>query len=685
MVRGKLVGFTVDYLRLLEEKSDLEFELVSDSWENSISKFRAGQLDAITALSYTEERTAFTRYTDPYYRIPTVVYTRDGAFEYGGVEDLRGKTVAIEAGVFYKEYLQEYPDIIIREIEDTGELMQALAFGEVDAVVTNVNIGDYMIKRNMLDNVSVAGGIDIDEIADEDLRIGVRKELPEIHAAVQTAMNQVTPLEYNELQDRWVGFEIKEITDALTPRERAAIGQYVEAYGGVRIAGYQHLYPVEFIDPAGNHSGIVADLFGAVSERLDVPFINEPRESIDGAVAAVLGGAADLIPALEPTAMLRERLSFSKPYLSLPLVIATRNSEFFIGDPGGLDRRNVAILAAGPLRRIIQEKYPEMNLRPVDSAEEGLQRVQDGVDFAFIGTTPEIAHAIQAHGFFNIKISGRLEEKRTFSVAVAPGNEELLRAMETALLALDEDDRRKAVERWISVSLEERVDTRTIWHIVFIVVTIAVFVGFWLHAVHRYNARLSRAYKLLEDKNQELEVLSVTNQLTGLFNRGKLDVELDREIERAQRYDRPLTIMLLDIDEFKSVNDRFGHQRGDRILVGVADAIRARVRGADIAGRWGGEEFMVICTETERTGAVELGEMLRSDIADTDFGIGESMTVSVGVAQSKPGDDADSILHRADTRLYEAKERGKNRGTLHRRRGTYQAGDNRRILRPDCG
>ena len=182
----------------------------------------------------------------------------------------------------------------------------------------------------------------------------------------------------------------------------------------------------------------------------------------------------------------------------------------------------------------------------------------------------------------------------------------------------------------------------------------------WAHKVKRLNSEISQAYSLLEEKNRELERLSTINQLTGLYNRHKLDMELKAEIERANRYGRTFSLIMFDIDWFKSVNDNFGHPAGDRVLKAIADIIRNRVRTTDIAGRWGGEEFLLICPETAPTGAVELAEHIRTDIEQHDFSLGQTITISAGIAMFQHQETVEQLIHRVDQHLYAAKARGKN-------------------------
>ncbi|MBK1648717.1 diguanylate cyclase [Rhabdochromatium marinum] len=165
----------------------------------------------------------------------------------------------------------------------------------------------------------------------------------------------------------------------------------------------------------------------------------------------------------------------------------------------------------------------------------------------------------------------------------------------------------------------------------------------------------------LAEKNRELEQLSVTDRLTGLYNRLKLDEELERELLRAKRYGTPFAILLLDIDRFKRVNDTHGHQMGDRVLIELANILRRTIRDTDWAGRWGGEEFLIICPETALAGAAHLAEKQRAEVAAHRFPVSDCCGASFGVSAYREGDCIESLLARADAALYRAKEGGRNR------------------------
>ncbi len=172
-----------------------------------------------------------------------------------------------------------------------------------------------------------------------------------------------------------------------------------------------------------------------------------------------------------------------------------------------------------------------------------------------------------------------------------------------------------------------------------------------------------RAFLLLQElrrKKDQLEMMAVTDALTSLYNRRHIYDRLRQEGEKSERYSSRFSVIMLDIDFFKRVNDTYGHQFGDQVLKKVADAIHSSVRNVDISGRYGGEEFLVILPEVQLKGAVILAERIREKVEkiETDAP-GLKITVSGGVAEYIGG-DIEELVKKADQLLYKAKESGRN-------------------------
>lgn len=179
------------------------------------------------------------------------------------------------------------------------------------------------------------------------------------------------------------------------------------------------------------------------------------------------------------------------------------------------------------------------------------------------------------------------------------------------------------------------------------------------------HLRLRRLRAELREKNAILERLSTTDDLTGLRNRRFVGDVLAVEVLRATRYGAPLAILMADVDHFKRVNDEHGHPAGDAVLAFVGRTIAQALRATDVAGRYGGEEFLIVQPNTDVAGAAAFGERLRCAIEASECEIPGGgrvgISISAGVAQLAPGEKVDALVRRADAALYAAKDAGRNR------------------------
>lgn len=184
-------------------------------------------------------------------------------------------------------------------------------------------------------------------------------------------------------------------------------------------------------------------------------------------------------------------------------------------------------------------------------------------------------------------------------------------------------------------------------------------------SLRRGRGEIEAASQALQQQNRLLERLSVTDSLTGLYNRRKLDEILTDQLARFRRNHRPFSLLMLDIDHFKPLNDVHGHLVGDEVLVQVASILVQTIRSVDFAARYGGEEFAVVLTDTSAAAALDTAERIRAKVAQADYGLAHrrtAVTVSIGVAECR-ADDAttDALLTRADQALYQAKGDGRDR------------------------
>ncbi len=161
--------------------------------------------------------------------------------------------------------------------------------------------------------------------------------------------------------------------------------------------------------------------------------------------------------------------------------------------------------------------------------------------------------------------------------------------------------------------------------------------------------------------SENLSNIVVYDKLTGVLSRTLMDVILSKEFSRSKRYRYPLSILMIDIDDFKNINDKYGHLEGDRVLKTVASLIKSSLRKSDYVFRFGGEEFIVLLPNTDINGTLKVGEKIRKNVENFDFGLSEKVTISCGVKEVENYDNPYLDIEEADKRLYIAKKTGKNR------------------------
>ena len=188
-------------------------------------------------------------------------------------------------------------------------------------------------------------------------------------------------------------------------------------------------------------------------------------------------------------------------------------------------------------------------------------------------------------------------------------------------------------------------------------------IGDLKHRIQEMENELSEAQTALK----QTQLKAMTDSLTSLPNRGAYDIYIENEFERFRRYGHPLSLLVCDVDKFKSINDTYGHQAGDKVLQLISLQVKKGTRDTDMLARYGGEEFVVILPNTDAEGAMQVAEKIRTQVEGCPFhfkGKRVPITISCGVAQFSEGASPQQVFGVADRALYEAKEGGRNQCRL---------------------
>lgn len=431
----------------------------------------------------------------------------------------------------------------------------------------------------------------------------------------------------------------------LTVTEQA----YLSAHPVLSVCVDPDWLPFEAIDSNRKHVGIIADLLALVGSKTGLQIQLHPTDSWDESLMASKSGQCLALSALNQTPEREQWLIFTDPLLEDPNVLITREEHPFISSMANLNNKTIALPRGTAMAELFARDFPNLTIVYTDTEQQAMQLVSDGKVELTLRSLIIAAHTIKNAGWYNLKVSGQVPGYgNQLRIGISQSEQTLRSILNHGIASISEQERQLIMDRHLSLQMVSEVVTDY---------TLAYGLGILLLAVIGTSLFWMRRLNAL---NQQLSVMAQTDALTQLTNRHGLNLTLEKDLERAQRYQHPLSVIMMDIDHFKQVNDQYGHLAGDKILVECSQLLRENLRKSDVICRWGGEEFLVLCFETTQEQATNLAELLLEKIRHHPFPEVGNVTVSAGVAQAEPADNAETLTKRADTLLYEAKHKGRD-------------------------
>ena len=435
---------------------------------------------------------------------------------------------------------------------------------------------------------------------------------------------------------------------------------YLRSRGPIRMCVAPDWMPIEGIDRNGRHVGMAADFIQAMARRGGLSIELVPAKTWDESYALGQRRQCDIFSLLMDSPSRRSFLDFTTPYLVIPGVIATSSSVPFVASLEQVAGERLGHMRGFAGIELLRLQHPGIHLVEVDSYEEGLNKVQNGELYGFIGNMMSVGWVLQQNKIYDVKIAGRIGHDNLMSVATRNDEPILHDVFQKLVDSIDPRERQEITNRWIAVRFEQGFDYRRLWQIVGVFVLVGGITLFWATKLRRLNAELRVA-------NQRLAEISRHDALTGLHNRLHFDEVVLSTLHLCARNGLTMTLAIIDLDRFKRLNDSFGHPFGDACLRQVAAVLRKSFRrDTDTTIRYGGEELIVISAGGTPAESIGRLEMFRSEIEQSVValdGMTSKLTVSIGVWCGVPliGDDPARLLGQADAALYRAKHEGRNR------------------------
>ena len=399
--------------------------------------------------------------------------------------------------------------------------------------------------------------------------------------------------------------------------------------------------PIEFFDNNGTYSGIAAGYLELIEKRLEIKLQIKNNGYWHEMIEHIKNKEIDMFLAIINTPKRNEYMNFTKSYLQFPTVIVTKDDEGYIKNLNQLSNKSVAVEKKFYTEELLQKYNKKIDLIPVNTTKDALEKVYKGTAYAYIGALPNTGYFIKKLKYTNLKINGEAPFKTKLSFSTRKDLTILNSILQKTLNSITEEEHDEIYNKWINIKYEHNTDYKLLS--VILIILLLILITFYY-------------------RNKSLKIISETDTLTKIANRRKLNSFLEIEMDRSLRNDLSLSVVMIDIDFFKKINDTYGHNIGDKVLQLLSKILSKQIRKYDLAGRWGGEEFLIICPNSSLSQTISLCQNLQKLISEIKIKKIKNLnlTVSFGIAQYKKDESIDDLIYRADRELYKAKNNGRN-------------------------
>ena len=661
-VTGSAQGFFIELWRLWAQYNGLEVEFILDE-SPELNQLTQGLADIHidNVLAFDDSAEAFLG--PVIYSVDYNLFLANDIEQVAHVSELKNKNIGILANSkFASDIKNNIIDAKIISFPDYTSLLKSAELGELDIIAGQSDlVGHYLVKSNLQSSFSRFNAYKFTR----HIHAVLNQSQPELAKLIKEGFGEI-PLEILvALEKKWnldksSGFYKRQLA-MLKLTDAEAL--WLKERGTIKFGVTKNWLPIEFVDKFGDFKGINLDVFELIAQRLNTNIEYTAYNNFDELYQALLAGEVDAVGSVMATESRKKQVLFTDSYWSMPWVIVhprelgnQLNLEDFKG-------KSLAISKGFYLTAIIREEFPSITLKLVDVNEEGLLAVQKGMVDGYIDNLSSGTQLLKRESMISLGMSVLDEvDKNGNHIAINKELPILATVLKKAVLTISDVESQQIYEKWFDISIETGLDKNVVMRVAaqigVLIVIIIVIIMVW-------NRRLYLEIKNRKRLEQQMKYMATHDDLTGLANRLLLKDRLSTAITFHQRQQLSIAVLFIDLDGFKNINDNYGHDIGDELLIEVASRLEGCVRESDTAVRFGGDEFVLLLTglHNQNEAAYVAEKVLKiiqqpielssSDIATIGCSIGIAMYPDDG------GSDID-LLKVADSLMYKVKASGKN-------------------------
>ncbi len=659
---GSAQGFFIELWRLWAQYNGLEVEfLLDDSPElNQLTQGHA-DIHIDNVLGAEASKKAFLG--------PVIYSVNYGLFLANDIErvthisELKSKTIGVLSN---REFIQDLNENInqvnIVSFNNYTSLFESAERGELDIIAGQRDLVEhYLVQSNLQSSFTQFD----DYQFTRNISALLNQSQPELAQLIQEGFDEIPLENLVALEKKWQldqssGFYKRQLA-MLKLSESESL--WLKQHGTIKFGITKKWLPIEFVDKYGDFKGINLDIFNLISQRLNVDINYTAYDNFEALYQALLEGEVDAIGSVMATEARKKQVLFTDSYWSMPWVIIHPRE---LGNQLNLDDfkgRSLAITKGYYLVSVIRNEFPTISLKLVDETEEGLLAVQKGMVDGFIDSLSSGTELLKRESMVSLGMSVLDEVDRNGNyIAVNEKLPILATVLNKAVLTITDVESQQIYEKWFDISIETGLDKNVV---VRVAAQIGVLIVIIIIIIMMWNRRLYLEIKNRKRLEQQMKYMATHDDLTGLANRVLLKDRLNKAISFHQRQQLSIAVLFIDLDGFKNINDNYGHDIGDELLIEVATRLKGCVRDSDTVVRFGGDEFVLLLTglhnQDEAAYIAEKVLKLIQQPIELSSDISATIGSSIGIAMYPDDGDTDNdLLKVADSLMYKVKASGKN-------------------------
>ncbi|MFC4654743.1 transporter substrate-binding domain-containing protein [Rheinheimera marina] len=656
---GEVQGFFVDMWRLWSKKTGIKVAFMPAQSDDLLAYLHKSRIDVQMAQMQHPEKMAGLQLAYHLYNLSSSFYFPNSQLIHQ-LSELAGKKVGImHTSAYAAELRRNYPDLRWQEYRTLEALIDAAQRKQIAGFFA----ADLMISKRLSEmNSDSAFSALAEPRFDTAIYSLIRPGNEQLYQQIQQGFAQISLDELIALEQRWLDPAMPAYYRKFREQVPLTVDELDLATQELSVGVMANWPPIEFIASNGEFQGMTADILALLNQRLGARLQAKPYQDWSALMADFEQGKLAAVANMSDLPERHQFAEFSDDYWTLQWVLLGQAQQESVQAVAAMAPKRIAMMQDYQYLHEFVKNYPQHELVPVPSIEQGVDlMVRGDVDFV-LDNIVAVGVVLTDPSLINLRVQIPTDLPAEASYFAIHKNYAPLRVLlNKGIKTISDQDRKTIQDKWLNLHIQQGLDRSHLIELILQVVAVAaaVVLVFWV-----WNYSLRREVNLRRQMEEKMRFMAGHDELTKLANRSLFMERLQSAIHQHARHNELLAVLFMDLDGFKQINDQYGHDVGDELLVQLAQVLKYCVRKTDTVARFGGDEFVLLLTGlVDRDDAAIVAEKILQCLEDSMVlsvcQIRASASIGIAV-YPQDGTEAAPLLKVADQLMYQVKQSGKN-------------------------